>query len=73
MNKKEIEAMRDFYAAKSRALFWYQQAKKETKSEEILRFLVYWQYAADEANDYWKKIKQENHVRLTLISIGHPT
>ena len=71
ITEKEFIAMQEYYSAKRRALSWYQQAMIQTDHREMLSLLVYWQYAADEANDWWKQIKPENQVRLTFISIGH--
>ena len=71
ITKKEIEAMQEYQSAKHRALVWYEQAMNSVNDELMLSCLFCWQFAADEAAEYWKKVKPENQVRLTFISIGH--
>ena len=71
ITEKEVIAMQEYYSAKRRALSWYQQAMIQTDHREMLSLLVYWQFAADEAAELWKKVEPENQVRLTFISIGH--
>jgi hypothetical protein len=71
ITEKEIIAMKEYYSAKRRALAWYELAMNSVNDELMLSCLFRWQECCDEAAEWWKKVKPENQVRLTFISIGH--
>lgn len=71
ITKEELIAMQEYYAAKRRALVWYEQAMKSVNNELMLKCLFCWQECADEATFWWRKVSQENQILLTLIASGY--